>query len=296
MGGGAWTTRSYTTYSTSRGRSLDSDGYVTTSYDSAQDMFTLRRISDRMNPKEFKVRECRDSEEHPNTLPVILAIDVTGSMGDTAMAVAKSLNGIVTEITKEVKDAEFCVMAIGDTYCDSAPVQMSQFESDVRIAQAFDDIYFEGGGGSNPWESYTAAWYMALHHTDLDVWKRGGKGVLITLGDEVINPVLEHKEIMRFILPDGVKVNNSHIPAEELYNEVSKKYDVYHIHVDHRSEKAKELALKSFGKVLPQGHVLACKVDEVPETVSKIVVGCSSSVSSPVEGATKVDENGMIDW
>ena len=296
MGGGTWTTCSYRSYSTSRGRDVDDSGHVTTRYASAQDMYTQRGISDRMDPKKFKVRECRDSEEHPNTLPVILAIDVTGSMGDTAMAVAKSLNGIVTEITKEVKDAEFCVMAIGDTYCDSAPVQMSQFESDVRIAQAFDDIYFEGGGGSNLWESYTAAWYMAAFRTDLDAWKRGGKGVLITLGDEVCNPVLEHKEIMRFILPDGVKVNNSHIPAEELYSEVSKKYDVYHIHVDHRSEEAKERSLKSFGKILPQGHVLACKVDEVPETVSKIVVGCSSSVLSPSEGATKVDENGMIDW
>ena len=302
MGGGTWTTCSYRSYSTSRGRDVDDSGHVTTSYASAQDMYTLRSISDRMDPKKFKVRECRDSEEHPNTVPVILAIDVTGSMGDTAMAVAKSLNGIVTEITKEVKDAEFCVMAIGDTYCDSAPVQMSQFESDVRIAQAFDDIYFEGGGGSNPWESYTAAWYMAAYRTDLDAWKRGGKGVLITLGDEPINPVLSLSELQGFIggssrdepVQDGPL--SADLSSKALYSAVKDKYDVYHIHVDHRSEQAKERALKTFGEILPQGHVLACKVDDVPETVSKIVVECASSVSSPVEGATKVDENGMIDW
>ena len=298
MGGGSWTTSSFCSYSTSRGRSVDDTGFVTTSYASAQDMYEQRRMHERMDPKKFMVRECRDSDEHPNTLPVILAIDVTGSMGDSAMAVAKSLNGIVTDISEKSKDTEFCVMAIGDTYCDKAPVQMSQFESDVRIAQAFDDIWFEGGGGSNPWESYTAAWYMAAYHTELDAWKRGGKGVLITLGDEPINPILEPDELRRFIKTKGDELRqDGDIDSRDLYKVVSDKYDVYHIYVDHRSESKNDSPkeVTSFEKIIGKDHVFSCRVKDLPKVVSKIVLEhASTAVAEP--SAAKVDQNGDIDW
>jgi len=33
-----------------------------------------------MNPKGLKVRECRDSADHPDSLGIAFALDVTGSM------------------------------------------------------------------------------------------------------------------------------------------------------------------------------------------------------------------------
>lgn len=309
MGGGSWTTSAYATYSVSRGRSVDDSGTVTTSYASAQDMYTQRGINSRMDPRQFQVRECRDSDEHPNTLPVILALDVTGSMGSAAMAVAKKLNGIVTDIGKDVKDAEFCVMAIGDTYCDDAPVQMSQFESDVRIARAFDDVWFEAGGGSNEWESYTAAWYMAAYRTDLDVWKRGGRGVLITLGDEVINPVLSLSELQGFIggssrmEPVQGGQLSADLSSRALYDAVRDKYDVYHVCVDHfHGEKDKYLGKcrESFAEVIGDDHAFVSTVDELPQLISRIVRDHAASLPdatvSPEASSTKVDENGDIDW
>lgn len=300
MGGGTWTTSSFRSYSASRGRSVDSSGTVTTLYSSAQDMYTERSLSKSMDPLSFDVRECHDSEEHPSTVPVILALDVTGSMGGTAIKVAKELNKIVGGISQKDKDAEFCVMAIGDTYCDRAPVQMSQFESDVRIAEAFDKIYFEGGGGSNAWESYTAAWYMAAYRTDLDVWKRGGKGILITLGDEPINPYLDTSELIDFVGRKNMSsVFAKGIGTKELYDVVKQKYDVYHIFVDHHGDGydgVKEKAIKSFREVLPDQHVVCCKVDDLSDAITDIVLRAPhESVSEPAT-STKVDENGCIDW
>ena len=300
MGGGAWTSSAFCAYSTSVGRSVDSSGTVTTSYRSAQDMYTERSLSKSMDPLSFDVRECRDSDEHPATVPVILALDVTGSMGDSAMKVAKELNKIVGGISQKEKDAEFCVMAIGDTYCDRAPVQMSQFESDVRIAEAFDKIYFEGGGGSNAWESYTAAWYMAAYRTDLDAWKRGGKGILITLGDEPINPYLDMDDLVDFVGRDRAPQGKKKLDTKELYDVVSKKYDVYHIFVDHHRsgdyDSIKERAIKSFREVLPDQHVVCCKVDDLADVITDIVLRAPhESVSEPIT-STKVDENGCIDW
>lgn len=303
MGGGSWTTSAYATYAVSRGRSVDDSGTVTTSYASAQDMYTQRGISSRMDPKQFQVRECRDSDEHPNTLPVILALDVTGSMGSAAMAVAKKLNGIVTDIGREVADAEFCVMAIGDTYCDDAPVQMSQFESDVRIARAFDDVWFEAGGGSNEWESYTAAWYMAAYRTDLDAWKRGGRGVLITLGDEVINPSLSLPELRRFI-GGSERREPADLSSRALYDAVRGKYDVYHVCIDHFHGARDEYVRKcreSFAEVIGDDHAFVSTVDELPQLISRIVRDHAASLPDPTvvsaePSSTKLDENGDIDW
>jgi hypothetical protein len=130
------------------------------------------------------MRECCDSDEHPDTLPVILALDVTGSMGGALLKTAASLNVIMQKILDEYEDVEFMVMGIGDLSYDRAPIQISQFESDIRIAEHLDRLWFERGGGGNSFESYTAAWYMGLYHTSLDCWKKGRKGILITLGDE----------------------------------------------------------------------------------------------------------------
>lgn len=56
-------------------------------------------------------------------------------MGSAATDVAKKLNYVMTELYKQVKDVQFMIMGIGDLAYDSAPIQISQFESDIRIAE-----------------------------------------------------------------------------------------------------------------------------------------------------------------
>ena len=162
MGGGSWTRDSFKTYSVSKNMAVDERGSITGNY-RAQEMFRQRRISPELDPKNV-IRECCDSEEHPNTRPVILALDVTGSMGGASVKVAKELNVIMTELYEKVQDVEFMIMGIGDLSYDNAPIQASQFDSDIRIAEQLDKIYFEADGGGTAYESYTAAWYFGLTH------------------------------------------------------------------------------------------------------------------------------------
>ena len=133
MGYGRWTRASFESYSRDMGRHVTTAGDLDSRYSDRQ-LFTQRGLHPTLDPKNV-VRECRDSEEHPNTLPVILALDVTGSMGDASAQVAKKLNQVMTELYKEVQDVEFLVMGIGDLAYDQAPIQISQFESDIRIAE-----------------------------------------------------------------------------------------------------------------------------------------------------------------
>lgn len=285
MGGGSWTKDAFINYTCSVGRAVDDLGTVTTAYNSAQDMFKQRRIADVLNPKNV-VRECVDSDEHPNTIPVILALDVTGSMGSAAMEVAKKLNVVMTNLYEKVKDVEFLVMGIGDLAYDDAPIQASQFESDIRIAEQLDKVYFEGGGGGNTYESYTAAWYFGLHHTKLDCWKRNKKGIIITMGDEPLNPYLPYVEL-RNAIGDSLQGD---VKTDELHKEVIQKFDVYHLMVDdpHTALRRYEsMVNKTFGEYLDGQHLIKVTLDSLANTIVDIVSGASEStdtVETPFNG------------
>ena len=270
MGSGSWSSKSFASYTTStKGVSLDSMGSV--SYSSKitdQDIFKIRHLDSALDPKGV-LRECCDSEEHPNTIPVILALDVTGSMGQAAVEVSKKLNVIMTDLYKDHKDIEFMVMGIGDLAYDESPIQASQFESDIRIAEQLDKIYFEHGGGCNAYESYTGAWFIGTRQCKLDCWKRGKKGIIITMGEEQLNPYLPYKELQK---ATGQDLQDS-IETKELYNEAKEKYDIYHIHVNHGSASEWREAdnLASWGAVIGKDNVVASSVDGIAQQIVSFI-------------------------
>lgn len=224
MGGGAWTTATYNNYTTTTKGSVSAFNAM-----NYTQIYKASQMDKALNPYGV-MRECRDTEEHPNTIPVILALDVTGSMGDAAAKVAKSLNEIMGELYKSITDVEFLIAAVGDLSYDNSPFQAGQFESDIRIAEQTDKIYFEGGGGGNNWESYTAAWYFGLFHTQLDCWARNKKGIIITLGDEPLNPYLPGNQLAR-VFNTNKQSDIADVNTKELYKAASKKFDIYHISV-----------------------------------------------------------------
>lgn len=290
MGSGSWSASSFASYSVSNNKTYHKD----TGRVSGQ-VFYQEHMDVSLDPKKFKIRECVDSEEHPNTIPVILALDVTGSMGSSCKETAEALGTIMTNLYKKYKDIEFCVMGIGDLAYDRAPIQMSQFESDVRIAEALDKIYMEHGGGGNAYESYSAAWYMGLHRTKLDCHKRGKKGIIITMGDEPMNPYLPGDEL-------GEAINEKSqgdVNTKDLYKDAIEKFDIFHIAVndnDNMYDHYAAMISASFGTLL--GDRL--KVSSVNE-LSKAIEECiddslqhSGMISSAA--ATTPDKNGEIGW
>ena len=265
MGGGYWRREDFAKYSAMRGRNVRADGHIDTSgMRGAQDMYTARGLDPALDPYKV-IRECCDNDEHPGTVPVILALDVTGSMGGACLKTAASLNVIMQNIMDQYRDVEFMVMGIGDLAYDRAPIQISQFESDIRIAEHLDKIWFERGGGGNHYESYTAAWYMGLCHTRLDCWKRGKKGIIITMGDEPLNPVLPAKRLAQVT---GDRLQGD-VETTALYREALEKFEIFHIAIDDRDDCYSHYRAdirKSFGRLL-KNRFRVSTLDSLPRTI-----------------------------
>lgn len=294
MGSGAWRRETFVEYSESVGRAVAPSGAVKGDY-SAQEMFKSRKIDPVLNPYKV-VRECCDSEEHPETIPVILALDVTGSMGCTAVEIAKKLNIVMTKLYEKTKDVEFMIMGIGDLAYDRAPIQASQFESDIRIAEQLDKIYFEAGGGGNSFESYTGAWYFALNHTKLDCHKRGKKGLIITMGDEPLNPYLPKTELTKSV-GDNLETD---IETSVLYSETIEKFEIYHLAViDPKScgERYKSRIHESFGEYFDDKHLIEVDLNNIIETIINIVTNFAKAESTAVvEKEQKGFFGKLISW
>lgn len=270
MGCGSWTSDSFKNYSKSVGRSVSKSGVIDSDY-SNQEMFKATRLDSALDPKNV-IRECCDSEEHPNTLPVILALDVTGSMGEAAVEVAKKLNVIMTKLYKDVKDVEFMIMGIGDLAYDYCPIQVSQFESDIRIAEQLDKIYFEFGGGGNGFESYTAAWYFGSRHTKLDCLKRGRKGIIITMGDEQLNPYLPLRGRRSGLIKATGDNLQADVETNDLYDEASKKFNIYHLDVNHYHRWNEDEVEKSYKEYLDDTHFRKVTIDNIANEIIDIII------------------------
>jgi hypothetical protein len=196
-----------------------------------------RKCHKDMDPKNVLRRECRDSEAHPNAIPIQLFLDVTGSMGHIPHEMIKdglpTLMG--TLIQKGVQDAALMFGAIGDHENDRVPLQIAQFESgDAELDMWLTRSYLEGGGGGNAGESYLLAWYFAANHVSTDAFeKRGQKGFLITIGDE---PCLRNLPVtaVKGIMGDTA-VGQGNFTREELLAAAQEKNHVYHIQINHGS-------------------------------------------------------------
>lgn len=270
----------YGYYTTATASAFTSTNYGVTSTRglnnfSAQEIYKAHRLDPMLDPKNV-MRECCDSEDHPRSLPVILGLDVTGSMGNACKMCASQIDEIMTTLYKTNPDVEFCMMGIGDFACDDAPLQVTQFESDVRILDQTTKLWLEFGGGGNGWESYTAAWYFALNRCKLDCWNRGEKGIIITMGDEPLNPYLPWRRLHEVF---GGEAEKKDIDTLELYNAAKEKYDIYHVVItDESSYNWYKDKIEESWRPMLGDHLITAESKQLPEIIAAIVNGRTTPV------------------
>lgn len=281
MGGGTYC------YSARTERATDL-GYFTKS---SSEIFTQRNINNAMSPFGVSLRESRDSAEHPNSLAIVIGLDTTGSMGSIPNFLVKNGLPIIVSniIQKGIADPQILFMGIGDHECDTAPLQVGQFESsDELLDKWLTTVYLEGGGGGNSGESYLLAWYFAGNHTSIDcLEKRGQKGFLFTIGDE---PTLQHipSSTLRKLMGEG---QYSNVSAQELLDKARETFNVFHVHMTNTSSGERQHVQDGWKQLMQDSLILANRSEDVANLIAdKIIEIQKNQVSSVIPNIITSDD------
>ena len=203
----------------------------------SQQVFKQQTCHPLMNPKGVRLRESRDSVEHPDSLGIVFALDVTGSMGEIPKLLAKEqLPKFMKVLTDcKVADPQILFMAVGDATSDTAPLQVGQYETTAELMdQWLTWCFIEGRGGGQGKESYELALYFLAQHTEMDCWvKRKKKGYLFMTGDELPYPSLS-KHVVESVIGDRL---DDDLKTEEVVAELQKTFVPFFVIPDQARRK-----------------------------------------------------------
>lgn len=226
MGSSNWSDRAYTDRATARKLRGESTFAYTGKIEKGE---VAAAAHESLDPKRMKAgkREARDSTEHPNSNPVFIGLDVTGSMRQVPSIIQGKLKELMKLLLIKgyLEDPAICVAGIGDAEMyDKAPFQVGQFESGIELENDLTNLYLEGGGGGNRQESYDLALYFLARMVETDAWeKRSKKGYAFIVCDEMLPRECKASSVREVF---GI-TEQSNIPTETLLTEVFERWELY---------------------------------------------------------------------
>ncbi len=193
-----------------------------------------------LDPKGVKIREARDSDKHPVSVPVAILCDTTGSMGGVPKIIQKELSHLMgcflddKASGKKYLGEGYPAILIGavDDYDAMAhfghngTLQVGQFESGIEIDDNLTNLWITAMGGGTYDEDYELGLYFMARHTAHDHFeKRGRKGYIFMIGDEHAYRRLR-KAVVADIIGDTLQED---MTLEEILKEAQERYHVFMI-------------------------------------------------------------------
>ena len=252
-------------------------------------VFKQRECHPLMNPHGVRFRESRDSDAHPESLGIVFALDVTGSMGDIPDLLARQElpSFMKTLLDCGIDSPQVLFTAFGDATCDRAPLQVGQFESEAELMdQWLTWSYLEGGGGGQFTESYELAMYFAARHTAMDCWeKRKHRGYFFMTGDEHPYPRVSRQQVKGLI---GDELEDD-VPVEVAVRELQKTFEPFFLVPDPHRAKRCECEWRD----LMGDHVIVLEDSADTCLVAAALVGlCEGALKDLGEVAQRLEAGG----
>ena len=179
-------------------------------------------------PRTYKQKEqpntkLIDPKKHVTTTstnPLIVAVDVTGSMANWPFEIFDRLPLLYNTLVQYREDVEICFAAIGDAAYDDWPLQVTEFASGYDLEQLLAGLYGEGGGGDGP-EGYGlfAHWV----NTHVEVPNAEETPFLIVFGDAPMHPKVPRQQIAHLL---GDQVHRD-VDAVKAWRTLSKNWNTW---------------------------------------------------------------------
>ena len=209
-------------------------GYDFKSAKATYDAYAGRSYSDAITKGITKADLVPVSIETESEAPLVIACDVTGSMGEWPATIFSKLPYLDIEGREYLGETmEISFAAIGDCFSDSYPLQVQKFVGGKLLEDSLQKLVIEGGGGGTSQESYDLA---ALYYArNVKMPNAINKPIFIFIGDEG--------------LYDSAKKvyaeNNCHVVLEEenynlqaIMGELQEKFSVYIIRKNYSGRDA----------------------------------------------------------
>lgn len=239
------------------------------------------RVHASLDPRGLKVRESRDSDEHPLSRAVAVWLDGTGSNKVQAEIVFRQVPELMGLLVRRgyVADPQVLFGVIGDYYAgDDLPLQIGQFESDNRVEIHLGNAVLEGGGGGGIEENYELALYAMARHSAIDCFeKRRDKGYCFIVGDELPYPTITRAAVQA-VFGEDIQADLS---TADIVREVQQRYELYVI-IPARAQHGRELRmLQGWAEYVSQ-NVL--RIEDADQIVARIAaeIGANEGVDRSV--------------
>lgn len=232
-----------------------------------------------LNP--FKVvRESRDSDAHPISVPISVFLDTTGSMADVPRMIQEKLSHLMGCFLDDKASGKkylgegypaIMIGAVDDydamTGKGEGCLQAGQFESGIEIDDNLTNLWLTRRGGGTYQESYELGMYFLANKTKHDHWdKRNRKGYAFFIGDEHAYDVVDAGQIKN-ILGD---VLQSDVRTTDVIKQLKERYHVFFV-IPNMTQYYNDVNLEKYWVgLLGQQNVL--KLDD-PGKICELIAG-----------------------
>lgn len=158
--------------------------------------------------------------------PIVIACDVTGSMGDWPATIFSKLPYLEHEGKEYLgQDMQISFCAIGDAFSDKYPLQVQPFVDGDKLEASLKKLVIEGGGGCTSQESYD---FSALYYSRNCKFPNAiKKPIFIFIGDEGLYSFIDKEKAENIVKVKFDDDDDKKINIESVFKTLKSKFNVY---------------------------------------------------------------------